>query len=125
MTGDLKLCLKVLKIHLGSSSHWDGSSGRTISLGLEGAKDEVEEAIEDVLGALTVGGGALSLPVRACACRIFGCLGQGVDFRVACLCLDGVLGRVSGEETTLVGSMLVLGVLDDILVISISQLVEI
>ena len=103
----------------------DGSSGRTISLGLEGAKDEVEEAMEDVLGALTVGGGDLSLPARACACRVFGCLGRGVGFRAACFGLDGVLGRVSGGETTLVGSRLDLGVLVDISVVSITQLVEI
>ena len=94
-------------------------------MGLEGAKEEVEEAMEEALGALTVGGGDLSLPARACACQVFGCLGRGVGFRAACFGLDDVLGRVSGGETTLVGSRLDLGVLVDILVVSSTQFVEI
>ena len=116
MTGDLKLFLKVLKIHLGSSSHRDGSSGRTISLGLEGAKDEVEEAIEEAFETLAAGSGDLSLPPRACACQAFCCLGRAsVGLRACCLCFAGVLGVVSGGETTLAGSMLEVGVLVDIL----------
>ena len=52
-------------------------------------------------------------------------MGRGVGFRAACFGLDDVLGTVSGGETTLVGSRLDAGVLVDILVVSITQLVEI